>query len=159
MATTYNPVNNITINTAGGIAGSGAGGGSTVTVTGAGSGYTLSGAGVAGSYLTTNGTTYSTSWTSPNTNFTSSNGKAVMTMPYGEDKVILEEKAALEVKGKVIMNGMDLDERLKTIEKVLCIPQRDVTMEAKHPKLKKLYEQYMHELEKYKTWDRVKGDE
>lgn len=81
-----------------------------------------------------------------------------MTMPYGEDKVILEEKAALEVKGKVIMNGMDLDERLKTIEKVLCIPQRDVTMEHKHPKLKQLYEQYMHELEKYKTWDRVKGE-
>lgn len=114
----------------------------------------------SGSLLTStgfNGSSYASTWTTSNTNFTSSNGTAVMTMPFGEDKIVLEEKAALEVKGRVIINGMDLDERLKTIEKVLCIPQRDVTMETKHPKLKQLYEQYMHELEKYKTWDRLEG--
>lgn len=83
----------------------------------------------------------------------------MLTIPYGENKVQVEKKATLEVKGSISMNGMDLDERLKTIEKVLCIPQRDVTMETKHPKLKQLYEQYMHELEKYKTWDRLNGEE
>lgn len=82
-----------------------------------------------------------------------------MSIPFGEDKIQIDKKATLEVNGTVMINGMDLDERLKTIEKVLCIPQRDVTMESKHPKLKQLYEQYMHELEKYKTWDRVKGEE
>ena len=92
-------------------------------------------------------------------NFNSSNGTAVMTMPYGEDKIVLEEKATLEVKGNVVINGVDLEERLSTIETVLQIPTRDATMEAKYPKLAELYKQYMHELEKYRTWDRIKGTE
>lgn len=121
--------------------------------------------------LTTSPTTYSTTgyttissgssynWTQPPTNFYSSNQKTVMSIPHGEEKMVLEKEATLEVKGNVVINGLDLEERLKIIEKVLCIPQRDVTMEAKYPKLKGLYEQYMHELERYKTWDRVKGNE
>jgi hypothetical protein len=111
---------------------------------------------VSGSTLSYNGTT--ASWANPNTNFTNSNGTAIMTIPHGEDKIVVEEKAALEVKGKLKLNGVDLEERLKTIETLLQIPTRDVTMEAKHPKLKALYEEYMHELEKYKTWHRIKGD-
>lgn len=132
--------------------------GSTVTLsTGAGSNgtYLVTGGGVGGSTITTS----NLSWANPSTNFTSSNGNAVMTMPYGEDKIVVAEKAALEVKGKMVLNGMDLEERLNTIETVLQIPTRDVTIEAKHPKLAELYKEYMHELEKYKTWDRIKGDE
>jgi hypothetical protein len=111
----------------------------------------------SGTLLTS--TVNGSSWVSPNTNFTSSNGTSVMTMPYGEDKIIVSEKAALEVKGKLVMNGIDLEERLNTIEQVLQIPTRDATMEAKYPKLAELYKQYMHELEKYKTWERIKGEE
>mgnify|MGYP003343229692 CR=1 FL=1 len=113
---------------------------------------------VSGAYLTANGTTTAT-WTQPNSHFTNSNGTAVMTIPHGEDKVIVEEKATLEVKGSFKFNGVDLEERLNTIETLLQIPTRDVTMEAKYPKLAELYKQYMHELEKYKTWDRIKGEE
>jgi hypothetical protein len=82
-----------------------------------------------------------------------------MTIPAGEDKIIVTEKATLDVQGTVKINGVDLEERLTTIEQVLQIPTRDVTMEAKYPKLADLYKQYMHELEKYKTWDRIKGDQ
>lgn len=82
-----------------------------------------------------------------------------MTIPAGEEKMVLEKAATLEVQGNVIINGIDLEERLKTIEKVLQIPQRDVIMESKYPKLAQIYEQYMHELERYKTWDRIKGNE
>ena len=46
--------------------------------------------------------------------------------------------AELEVKGRMVINGRDLEERLETIEKVLQIPERDVILEKKHPKLKKL---------------------
>ena len=121
-------------------------------------GYTVTSGATVGGYLTSAGTaTYSTAWTQPTTNL-HDGSNTVMTIPADGKKVILEKKATLEINGNVVMNGMDLDERLKTIEKVLCIPHRDVTMEEKHPKLKQLYEQYMHELEKYKTWDRVKGD-
>jgi hypothetical protein len=67
------------------------------------------------------------------------------------------DPATLEVKGKMVLNGQDLEERLKTIEKVLAIPERDVTLEAKYPSLKKKFDDYINALEKYKTFERVKG--
>jgi hypothetical protein len=68
-----------------------------------------------------------------------------------------ENPASLQVSGKVVINGLDLEERLKTIEKVLMIPERDATIEAKYPSLKKKYDEYISALEKYKTFERVKG--
>jgi hypothetical protein len=65
----------------------------------------------------------------------------------------------LEVKGRMVINGVDLEERLKTIEKVLQIPERDVILEKKHPKLKKLYDEYIAALGKYRTFESIKGDE
>jgi hypothetical protein len=65
----------------------------------------------------------------------------------------------LEVKGRMVINGVDLEERLNTIEKVLSIPERDVRIEEKHPKLKKLYDEYIAALGKYRTWEAIKGEE
>jgi hypothetical protein len=65
----------------------------------------------------------------------------------------------LEVKGNLVINGVDLEERLNTIEKVLQIPERDVKLEAKHPKLKKMYDAYIKELSKYRMWEQIKGDD
>lgn len=114
--------------------------------------------GSAGSVLVSNGAgiTNSTTWATPNTHFNSTNQKPVMTIPHGEEKVIIEKEAALEVKGSVVINGVDLDERLKTIERVLAIPERDATLEAKHPKLKEMYEEYINALAKYRTWNTLK---
>ena len=67
--------------------------------------------------------------------------------------------ASIEVKGKMILNGQDLEERLETIEKVLQIPERDVKLEKKHPKLKKLYDEYIHALAKYRTFEAIKGED
>jgi hypothetical protein len=106
-----------------------------------------------------NGTSYTTSWAQPTNNFVSNNGKAVMTIPADKQEVVLEKDATLNVKGTVVINGVNLEERLSTIETLLQIPTRDVTMEAKYPKLAELYKQYMHELEKYKTFERVKGND
>lgn len=113
----------------------------------------------SGSLLTATGTGYSTAWTQPNQNFVSNNGQPIMTIPHGESTVVLEETATLEVKGNVRINGIDLEERLKTIEKVLQIPERDVKLEAKHPKLKELYDEYINALGKYKTFEAIKGED
>ncbi len=72
---------------------------------------------------------------------------------------ITKVDSSLIVNGPIKMNGLDLEERLSTIEKVLNIPTRDATMEEKYPKLKAIYEQYVYELEKYKTWQRIKDKE
>lgn len=73
--------------------------------------------------------------------------------------VINNEPASLEVKGKIIHNGRDLEERLSMIEQVLQIPERDVKLEKKYPKLKKLYDEYMKELNKSRMWESLKGEE
>jgi hypothetical protein len=65
----------------------------------------------------------------------------------------------IEVKGNMVINGRDLEERLETIEKVLQIPERDVILEKKHPKLKKLYDEYINALGKYRTFEAIKGDD
>jgi hypothetical protein len=134
--------------------------GSTVSSTygaipGAGNVYTTNG--TSGQFLTS--VSNGTSWANSSTNFTSSNHKTIMTIPHGEEKVVLEKSATLEVKGNVIINGVDLEERLNTIEKVLQIPERDVKLEKKHPKLKKLYDEYIQALGKYRTFEAIKGED
>lgn len=65
--------------------------------------------------------------------------------------------ATLEVKGTIKMkNGDILDERLARIETLLEIPTRDLEMEREFPKLRELWNSYTEELEKYKTWKRLK---
>lgn len=64
--------------------------------------------------------------------------------------------SGLSVKGTVTINGRDLEQRLETIEKVLGIPERDTELEEKYPKLKKMYDDYINELSKYRTWDALK---
>jgi len=72
---------------------------------------------------------------------------------------VTQSPPELEVKGRLVINGVDLEERLNTIEKVLSIPERDVILERKHPKLKKLYDEYIAALGKYRTWEAIKGEE
>ena len=72
---------------------------------------------------------------------------------------VTQSPPELEVKGKIVLNGRDLEERLNTIEKVLSIPERDVRIEEKHPKLKKLYDEYIAALGKYRKFDAIKGKE
>jgi hypothetical protein len=155
MTHTYT-VGNSTITNGGGLSGSSG----TITLSNTtGSTYTIaSGAGGAGQIYTTTGAGTS-HWATPNTQFNGGNGKPVMTMPHGKDEVVLEKDATLTVKGKVVINDRDLEERLSTIEKVLQIPERDVKLEKKHPKLKKLYDDYINALGKYRTFEAIKGED
>ena len=97
---------------------------------------------VSNSVLYSTGT--STNWTSPNTE--------VM-------RINQTNPPTVDVKGNLVINGRDLEERLTTIEKVLAIPERDVILEKKHPKLKKLYDDYITALAKYRTFEAIKGED
>jgi hypothetical protein len=86
-----------------------------------------------------------------------SNGTSwVNNSPYDNILVAKNNPPELEVKGRLVLNGVDLEERLNTIEKVLQIPERDVILEKKHPKLKKLYDEYIAALGKYRTFEAIK---
>jgi len=100
-----------------------------------------------GGYITSTGT--NTVWTT---------GTSVAN-PYDAALTISQSNPpTLDVKGNLVINGRDLEERLNTIEKVLNIPERDVKLETKHPKLKELYDQYINALGKYRTFEAIKGD-
>ena len=106
------------------------------------------------------GQAYTTNTTAGQFLTSSSNGTAVFgTHPNDNVMIIKKDPASLEVKGQMVINGRDLEERLDTIEKVLQIPERDVILEKKHPKLKKLYDEYIHALGKYRTFEAIKGEE
>jgi len=105
------------------------------------------------------GTVYTTNTTAGQYLINGSNGT---TWANPADNVITinqTKPATIEVKGNMVINGRDLEERLDTIEKVLQIPERDVKLEKKHPKLKKLYDEYIHALGKYRTFDALKGED
>jgi hypothetical protein len=89
-----------------------------------------------------------TSWTTGTT-----------TVPHEAIRINQTNPPTVDIKGNLVLNGRDLEERLNTIEKVLTIPERDVILEKKHPKLKKLYDEYIHALAKYRTFEAIKGDE
>ncbi len=110
-------------------------------------------------YLTSNGVSASWSYTNPSSNISNGHGKTLLSIPSGDEKLILEKDATLDVKGTVVINGIDLEERLATIEKVLGIPERDAAMEAKYPSLKKKFNEYINTLEKYRTFERIKGED
>lgn len=99
--------------------------------------------------------------TANNLSITDSNIYANIASSYfnntGNGKLTIDSN--LNVHGDIFINGQSLNERLSVIEQTLNIPTRDVTMEQKYPKLKEIYEQYKHELEKYKTWERIKDKE
>jgi hypothetical protein len=76
-----------------------------------------------------------------------SDGSEIITVPPGEGVV--------KVNGDIVLNGDSLNERLTRIETMLNIPTRDVKIEEQFPRLRKIYEEYMQELEKYKTWARL----
>ena len=111
------------------------------------------------------GQVYTTNTTSGQ--FLTSSGSNGMTWTTGTNNITNSEvmrinqtnPPELEVKGRMVINGRDLEERLDTIEKVLQIPERDVILEKKHPKLKKLYDEYINALGKYRTFEAIKGDD
>lgn len=104
------------------------------------------------------GQVYTTNTTAGKFLTTGSNGTSWSNLSDGV-VVAKNNPPELEVKGRMVINGRDLEERLNTIERVLTIPERDVILEGKHPKLKKLYDEYINELSKYRMWESIKGDQ
>jgi len=105
------------------------------------------------------GQVYTTNTTAGQFLTSTGNGTSWTNNPVDNVMVVSNNPAELEVKGRMVLNGRDLEERLDTIEKVLQIPERDVILEKKHPKLKKLYDDYINALGKYRTFESIKGDE
>jgi hypothetical protein len=113
---------------------------------------------MANTYNTKQNITVPTYQTTPNySNYSiTTNGSSAWSVA-NNPVMTIRESTTLEVKGNMVINGRDLEERLDTIEKVLMIPERDVKLEEKYPKLKKMYDEYIKELAKARMWESLKG--
>lgn len=56
----------------------------------------------------------------------------------------------------LMVNDRDILQELDEMRDALLLLKRDTDMEAKYPRLKELKDRYEAELEKYKTYDRIK---
>ncbi len=101
-------------------------------------------------FINNSGTSYGTTGYQTGTVFANTSGKEVMKIPAGD-------KATVKITGTIEWNGEDLEERLERIESLLHIPTRDVILEEKYQKLKRLWDEYKTALEEYKTWERLKN--
>ena len=108
---------------------------------------------------TVNTITYATNTTTGQILTSGSNGTSWANGTSEVMRINQTNPPTVDIKGNLVINGRDLEDRLDTIEKVLQIPERDVILEKKHPKLKKLYDEYIAALGKYRTFEAIKGDE
>ena len=81
-------------------------------------------------------------------NMTITDTTKLMTMNNTDKKV--QVTATLEV------NGRDVIRELDEMRDALMLLKRDVDMESKYPRLKEIKDMYEQELEKYKTFERLK---
>lgn len=51
----------------------------------------------------------------------------------------------------------DIFKEIDEIRDILLLIKKDIDMESKYPRLKELRDQYNLELEKYKTFEKIKG--
>lgn len=105
----------------------------------------------------TNGSLWGNGYSITNSYINSNTNNVVYTNNKSESVVEIQQSdSSLKVNGKIILNEENLDDRLKRIEDMLHIPQRNVIMEQKYEKLKNLWQEYNETLDAIKTWDTIK---
>ena len=57
----------------------------------------------------------------------------------------------------LIVDGRDVMKELDEMRDALLLLKRDVDMESKYPRLKEIKDEYERALEKYKTFETIKG--
>jgi hemerythrin superfamily protein len=82
------------------------------------------------------------------------------TYPTSIDNITIADhttpNTTLRVDGTIEVQGRDILKELDEMRDALLLLKRDVDMEAKYPKLKKLKDEYERALEKYKTFEALK---
>lgn len=85
-------------------------------------------------------------------------GSTISTTSLADSKITINggENGSMRVDVPLIVNGRDVMKELDEMRDVLLLLKRDVDMEAKYPKLKKLKDEYERALEMYQTFETIK---
>jgi hypothetical protein len=68
-----------------------------------------------------------------------------------------ENSTEVYIEGPLNVQGRNVLEELDEMRDILLLLRRDVDMEKKYPRLKELKEEYERTLEKYKTFESLRG--
>ena len=63
-----------------------------------------------------------------------------------------------DISNDISLKGENLNDRLARIEKLLLIPQRNIELEQKYPKLKRLLDEYNETLSAITTWEHIRNN-
>ena len=66
------------------------------------------------------------------------------------------ENGSMRVDVPLVVNGRDVMREIDEMRDALLLLKRDVDMEAKYPKLKKIKDEYERALDMYKTFETIK---
>jgi len=83
---------------------------------------------------------------------------AIGSTSIADAKIIIDggENGSMRVDVPLLVNGRDVMREIDEMRDAMLLLKRDVDMESKYPKLKKIKEEYERQLEKYKTFDTIK---
>ena len=90
--------------------------------------------------------------------WTSGPATTVSSTSIAEPKIHIDggENGSMRVDVPLIVNGRDVVKELDDMRDALLLLKRDVDMEAKYPKLKKIKDEYERALDMYKTFETIK---
>ena len=85
-------------------------------------------------------------------------GTISTTTRLGDSKVTIDggENGSMRVDVPLLVNGRDVMKEIDEMRDAMLLLKRDVDMEAKYPKLKKIKDEYEAALSKYKTFEALK---
>jgi hypothetical protein len=77
---------------------------------------------------------------------------------YGDASIIVSggKDRTVSISAALTVNGRDVMREIDEMRDALMLLKRDVDMESKYPRLKELKDQYEQEMEKYRTFERLK---
>jgi hypothetical protein len=83
---------------------------------------------------------------------------AISSTSIADAKITIDggENGSMRVDVPLLVNGRDVMKEIDEMRDALLLLKRDVDMESKYPKLKKIKDEYEAALSKYKTFDAIK---
>ena len=93
-----------------------------------------------------------------NTIYSNISSSAISSTSLTDHKIHIDggENGSMRVDVPLVVNGRDVMREIDEMRDALLLLKRDVDMEAKYPKLKKIKDEYEAALAKYTTFDTLK---
>mgnify|MGYP007071592849 CR=1 FL=1 len=82
---------------------------------------------------------------------------AAITTSYSDSAVVIDgNNNKVSINARLVVQNRDIMKELDEMRDALLLLRRDVDMESRYPRLRELKDAYEQEMEKYRTFERLK---